>query len=47
MNNTKSTQPASILALVAILAGRPNSGINHVINGKGSPVITTRQAVVD
>jgi hypothetical protein len=29
------------------LSGRPNSGINHVINGKGSPVITTRKAVVD
>jgi hypothetical protein len=29
------------------LSGRPNSGINHIINGKGSPVITTRKAVVD
>jgi hypothetical protein len=29
------------------LSGRPNSGINHVINGKGSPVITTRKAIVD
>ena len=29
------------------LSGQPNSGINHVINGKGSPVITTRKALVD
>jgi len=29
------------------LSGRPNSGINHVINGKGAPVITTRKSVVD
>jgi hypothetical protein len=29
------------------LGGRPNSGINHVINGKGAAVITTRKAVVD
>lgn len=29
------------------LSGRPNSGINHVINGLGSSVITTRKAVVD
>ena len=29
------------------LAGQPNSGINHVINGTGAPVITTRKAVVD
>jgi hypothetical protein len=29
------------------LAGRPNSGINHVINNLGSAVITTRKAVVD
>lgn len=29
------------------LGGRPKSGINHVINGLGSPVITTKKAVVD
>jgi len=29
------------------LGGQPNSGINHVINGRGSPVITTRKAGVD
>jgi hypothetical protein len=29
------------------LSGRPNSGINHVINGRGGAVITTRKAVVD
>jgi hypothetical protein len=29
------------------LAGQRNSGINHVINGTGAPVITTRKAVVD
>ena len=29
------------------LSGRPNSGIRHVINGRGSPVITTQKAVVD
>jgi hypothetical protein len=29
------------------LSGKPNSGINHVINGRGSPVITTRKAIVD
>ncbi|MCX8108616.1 MAG: coagulation factor 5/8 type domain-containing protein [Verrucomicrobiae bacterium] len=29
------------------LGGRPNSGIKHVINGKGESVITTRKAVVD
>jgi hypothetical protein len=34
--------------MVAIrLSGRPNSGINHVINGRGAPVITTRKSVVD
>ncbi len=29
------------------LSGRPNSGINHVINGRGAAVITSRKAVVD
>jgi hypothetical protein len=29
------------------LSGRPNSGINHVINGTGAAVITTRKAMVD
>jgi hypothetical protein len=29
------------------LSGRPNSGISHVINGQGAPVITTRKAIVD
>jgi hypothetical protein len=29
------------------LTGRPNSGINHVINGTGESVITTRKAIVD
>ena len=29
------------------LGGQPNSGINHVINGYGAPVITTRKAIVD
>ena len=29
------------------LGGRPNSGINHVINGTGAAVITRRKAVVD
>lgn len=29
------------------LSGRPNSGIKHVINGTGDPVITTRKAMVD
>lgn len=29
------------------LSGRPNSGINHVINGSGASVITTRKAIVD
>ncbi len=29
------------------LAGQRNSGINHVINGQGGPVITTRKAIVD
>jgi hypothetical protein len=29
------------------LGGRPNSGINHVINGTGDPVISTRKATVD
>jgi len=29
------------------LSGRPNSGINHVINGTGGAVITTRKAIVD
>jgi hypothetical protein len=28
------------------LSGKPNSGINHVINDEGDPVITTRKAVV-
>jgi hypothetical protein len=27
--------------------GRPDSGINHVINGTGNPVITTQKAIVD
>ena len=29
------------------LSGRPNSGMNHVINGTGGAVITTRKAIVD
>jgi hypothetical protein len=29
------------------LAGRQNSGINHVINGTGASVITNRKAIVD
>jgi len=29
------------------LAGQRNSGINHVINGTGAPVISSRKAVVD
>jgi hypothetical protein len=29
------------------LSGRPNSGMNHVINGSGDAVITTRRAIVD
>jgi hypothetical protein len=29
------------------LSGQPNSGISHVINGKGAAVITTRKAIVD
>jgi len=29
------------------LAGQRNSGINHVINGAGAPVISSRKAVVD
>ena len=29
------------------LAGQPNSGINHVINGTGDPVISKRKATVD
>ncbi|HZR19390.1 MAG TPA: coagulation factor 5/8 type domain-containing protein [Verrucomicrobiae bacterium] len=29
------------------LSGQKNSGISHVINGKGASVITTRKAVVD
>ncbi len=29
------------------LSGRPNSGMNHVINGRGGAVITTRKAIVD
>jgi CubicO group peptidase (beta-lactamase class C family) len=28
-------------------SGRPGSGINHVINGTGNPVITTQKATVD
>ena len=27
--------------------GRPGSGINHVINGQGNPVITTMKSIVD
>jgi hypothetical protein len=29
------------------LSGQRNSGINHVINGAGAPVVTTRKATVD
>jgi hypothetical protein len=29
------------------LSGKPNSGINHVINGTGASVISTRKATVD
>lgn len=29
------------------LSGRPNSGMNHVINGRGGAVVTTRKATVD
>jgi hypothetical protein len=29
------------------LSGRPNSGINHVINGTGGAGITTRKATVN
>jgi len=29
------------------LSGKPNSGMNHVINGRGPAVVTTRKAVVD
>jgi hypothetical protein len=29
------------------LSGQPNSGINHVINGTGDAVITTRKAIVN
>jgi len=29
------------------LSGQRNSGINHVINGQGAPVITNRKAIVD
>jgi len=29
------------------LAGRPGSGIYHVINGAGAAVISTRKAIVD
>jgi hypothetical protein len=29
------------------LSGQKNSGIRHVINGQGEPVITNRKAVVD
>jgi hypothetical protein len=29
------------------LGGKPNSGINHVINGRGPAVITARKAVMD
>ena len=34
--------------LVSIrLSGLPNSGIHHVINGRGDPVISTMKATVD
>ncbi len=29
------------------LNGKPGSGIRHVVNGRGDPVITTRKAIVD
>jgi hypothetical protein len=29
------------------LNGRPNSGISHVLNGLGAPVITSRKAVLN
>ena len=29
------------------LGGQPNSGINHVINGTGDPVISTQKATVE
>jgi hypothetical protein len=29
------------------LSGKKGSGINHIINGRGAAVITTRKAVLD
>jgi hypothetical protein len=49
--NAIETPPApgvNMHHLVTIrLAGRPGSGINHVINGTGPSVISTRQATMN
>lgn len=45
---TPTTPGVKMRHMVTIrLSGQPNSGINHVINGRGSAVITTRKAIVD
>ena len=45
---TPTTPGVRMHHLVTIrLSGKPGSGINHIINGRGSPVITTRKAVLD
>jgi hypothetical protein len=35
------------MVTIRLGGGRPGSGINHVINGKGNPVITTMKSIVD
>ncbi len=45
---TPTIEGVQIHHMVTIrLSGRPNSGMNHVINGRGGAVITTRKAIVD
>ena len=45
---TPATPGVQMHHMVTIrLSGQKNSGIRHVINGQGEPVITTRKAVVD
>jgi hypothetical protein len=35
------------MVTIRLGGGQPGSGINHVINGTGNPVITTMKATVD
>jgi hypothetical protein len=35
------------MVTIRLGGGRPGSGINHVINGQGNPVITTMKVIVD